>query len=125
MDLGQFLLNQMEKSGEIKNSSVRVVDLGMNINITWLWAHWHLDNLFYRIIETSVSVFFLAERFILRFESVSAKQRRCHLVDHIPDFFLRRIKPNPAQPVDQTLGVAQKNFYSIKTKAQKFFKTSR
>ena len=50
-DLGQFLLNQMEKSGEIKNSSVRVVDLGMNINITWLWAHWHLDNMFYRIQE--------------------------------------------------------------------------
>ena len=50
-DLGQFLLNQTEKSGEIKNSSVRVVDLGMNINITWLWVHWHLDNLFYRIIE--------------------------------------------------------------------------
>ena len=50
-DLGQFLLNQMEKSGEIKNSSVRVVDLGMNINITWLWVHWHLDNLFYKLKE--------------------------------------------------------------------------
>ena len=71
-----------------------------------------------------MSVFFLAERFILRFESVSAKQRRCHLVDHIPDFFLRRIKPNPAQPVDQTLGVAQKNFYYLKTQAQNNLKTS-
>ena len=50
-DLGQFLLNQMEESGEIKNSSVRVVDLGMNINITWLWVHWHLDNLFYKLKE--------------------------------------------------------------------------
>ena len=50
-DLGQFLLNQMEKSREIKNSSVRVVDLGMNINITWLWVHWHLDNLFYKLKE--------------------------------------------------------------------------
>ena len=28
-DLGEFLLNQMEESREIKNSSVRVVDLGM------------------------------------------------------------------------------------------------
>ena len=67
---------------------------------------------------------FSIEHSQLCFKSVSAKQRRCHLVDHIPYFFLRRIKPNPAQPVDQTLGVAQKNFYYLKTQAQNNLKTS-